>query len=407
MIRRQEPASRIGLACAGGVVEGAFYEIGTLCALAESVRGLDLNRLHVYVGVSAGAIMAAALANGIPPRDMAGAVLGRAVAGMEPLRSNLLLTPAAGEMGRRALRVPVLLAGALRDYVTHRGDLSLAGALSELKDALPVGFFDSRPLERYLARLLSIEGRTNDFRELDTQLRIVAVNLDTSEVAVFGAPGLDHVPISRAVQASTSLPGLYPPVEIDGAWYIDGVARRTLNATSALDAGAELLFCVNPIVPVDLRRGGAPGESLVRHGLPAVMSQTLRTLVHSRMSTAFRAYEHSHPGADLVLIEPEAEDPTLFFSNLFSFSNRFHVVEYGYSSTRAFLLREADRLEPVLARHGLSLRMDLLRDPSLRLTRDAASPARPERPARSRHARQALDRLDVALDRLRGALSRG
>ena len=404
MIRQPAPSARIGLACAGGVVEGAFYEVGALCALDESVRGLELTRLHVYVGVSAGAIVSAALANGIRPRAMAGAVLGLREPGVEPLRPEVLLAPAVGEFGRRMLRVPLLLAGALGEYVAHRGDVSLAGALSELKDALPVGFFDSRPLERYLARVLSTGGRTNDFRELPTRLRVVAVNLDTSELAVFGAPGLDHVPISRAVQASTALPVLYPPVEIDGAWYIDGVARRTLNATSALDAGAELLFCVNPIVPVDLRRGGAPGEHLVRHGLPAVLSQTLRTLVHSRMRTAFRAYEHSHPGADVVLIEPEAEDPTLFFGNLFSFSSRFQVVEYGYASTRAFLLREAERLEPVLARHGLSLRMDLLRDPTRRLIPGAAPAPRP-RP-RARHPRHALDRLDRALDRLSGALAR-
>lgn len=404
MIRQSDPSPRIGLACAGGVVEGAFYEIGALCALSESVRGLDLNRLHAYVGVSAGAIVASGLANGITPQAMAAAVLGLSTGGVEPLRPDMLLTPAAGEYGRRMLRVPLILAGALGEYVAHRGDLSLAGALSELKDALPVGFFDSRPLERYLARVLTSGGRTNDFRELGTQLRIVAVNLDTSQLAVFGGPGLDHVPISRAVQASTALPVLYPPVEIDGSWYIDGVARRTLNASSALDAGADLLFCVNPIVPVDLRRGGAPGEHLVKHGLPAVLSQTLRTLVHSRLRTAFRAYEHSHPGADLVLIEPEAEDPTLFFSNLFSFSNRFHVVEYGYSSTRAFLLREAERLEPILERRRLSLDMDVLRDPTRRVMPADAPPRAPYR--RSRHPRQALDRLDHALDRLGGVLSR-
>jgi NTE family protein len=402
MIRQSASGARIGLACAGGVVEGAFYEVGALCALSESVRGLDLNRLHVYVGVSAGALVAAALANHITPMQMTGVVLGCAGPGVEPLRPELLLTPAAGEYARRVVRVPLLLSTAIGQYLRHRGDLSLAGALSELKDALPVGFFDSRPLERYLARVLSTGGRTNDFRELQTQLRIVAVNLDTSELAVFGGPGTDHVPISKAVQASTALPVLYPPVQIEGAWYIDGVARRTLNATSALDAGAELLFCVNPIVPVDLRKGGAPGEHLVNHGLPAVLSQTLRTLVHSRLRTALRAYEHSHPHADLVLIEPEAEDPTLFFSNLFSFSNRFHVVEYGYASTRAWLLREAERLEPVLAGHGLGLRMDVLRDPARRIT-PGTPPKLPRRPARN--PGQALDRLDAALDRLRGALA--
>ncbi|HEU4453177.1 MAG TPA: patatin-like phospholipase family protein [Longimicrobium sp.] len=399
MVRSAPSGRRIGLACAGGVVEGAFYEVGALCALEESVRGLELNRLHVYVGVSAGALVAAALAGGVTARTLCDVVLGRAGGEMD-LPPRVLLTPAAGEFARRLGGLPRIVLRALREYAANPADLSLAGALSELQEALPVGLFDSRPLERWLARVLSTAGRTNDFRELETRLRVVAVRLDTSETVVFGAPGADHVPISRAVQASIALPVLYAPVEIDGAWYIDGVARRTLHASAALEAGADLVFCLNPIVPVDLRVGGRvdAGESLVRHGLPAVLSQTLRTMVHSRMSTAFRAYGHTHPDADLVLIEPEVEDPTLFFSNLFSFSNRFRVCEYGYATTRAFLLREAERLDPLLRRHGLELRMDVLRDPARRLAADGRARGG------TAGAAGALDRLDRALDRLRAAL---
>ncbi|HEU0076229.1 MAG TPA: patatin-like phospholipase family protein, partial [Longimicrobiaceae bacterium] len=270
--------------------------------------------------------------------------------------------------------------------------------------ALPVGLFDNAPLERYLARVFTSRGHGNDFRELPTLLRLVAVELDTSELVVFGEAGTEHVPLSRAVQASTALPGLYCPVEIDGRWYIDGVARRTLNASTALEAGAELVFCVNPIVPVDLRVGAGEGRrgSLVDHGLPAVVSQTFRTLVHSRMSTAFRRYEHTHPDADLVLLEPEVEDPTLFFSNLFSFTNRAHVSEYAYRSTRAYLLREADRLGPVLRRHGLELRMDVLEDMTRRLAPEEEVAVRPAGPVDEAHG--ALDRLDGALDRLGAAL---
>ena len=56
--RSGDAIAGVGLACAGGVVEGAFYEIGALCALEEAVDGLDLNRLSTYVGVSSGAIIA-------------------------------------------------------------------------------------------------------------------------------------------------------------------------------------------------------------------------------------------------------------------------------------------------------------------------------------------------------------
>ena len=66
----QPPAARprIGLALAGGGPLGAIFEIGALCALEEAVRELDLNALDGYVGVSAGGVVAAALANGMTPR---------------------------------------------------------------------------------------------------------------------------------------------------------------------------------------------------------------------------------------------------------------------------------------------------------------------------------------------------
>lgn len=67
-VKRTEP--RIGLALAGGGPLGAVYEIGALAALEESIEGLDLNAADIYVGISAGGIVAAGLANGITPHEM-------------------------------------------------------------------------------------------------------------------------------------------------------------------------------------------------------------------------------------------------------------------------------------------------------------------------------------------------
>ena len=61
---------RIALALAGGGPLGAFYQLGCLHALAECTEGLDLAHLDAYVGVSSGAIIAAALANRIPTQEM-------------------------------------------------------------------------------------------------------------------------------------------------------------------------------------------------------------------------------------------------------------------------------------------------------------------------------------------------
>ena len=396
----QKANGGVGLACAGGVVEGAFYEIGVLCALEEAVGGLDLNRLGAYVGVSAGAIMAACLANGIPAHEMARAVVARA----DPLlnlRPGVLFTPATREYVGRLGRVPGKLVDALRHWLREPADIGILGALLEVGTALPIGLFDNAPLERYMARAFAVPGRTNDFRDLASALRVVAVNLDTSELVAFGEPGTEHVPIARAVRASSALPVLYCPVEIDGEYYIDGVARRTLNASQALSEGMGLVFCINPIVPVNMKVPDEQGRrSLVDYGLPAVLSQTFRTVIHSRMGTGFRSYEHLFPEADLVLIEPSMDDHRMFFTNIFSFSNRYQVCEHAYASTRAWMRTEAPRLRTILARHGLELRDEVLAERRVLFGGHPHphDPAAHDDPGEDAHA--VLDRLEVAVDRL-------
>lgn len=400
---KKNPPFKIGLACAGGVVEGAFYEIGVLCALEEAVDGLDLNRLHVYVGVSAGSLITSCLANGISPRTMARAILSRADPALN-LRPEILFTLALGEYASRLRRLPATLTTWLTRYLARPFDLSLLGSLMELGGTLPVAIFDNRPIEAYLRRAFETDGRTNDFRDLRAELRVVAVDLDTSEQVVFGDLGTAHVPISKAVQASTALPIFYGPVEIEGRHYIDGVARRTLHASHALAEGVDLLFCVNPIVPVNLRARD-PGvadepRSLVEHGLPAVLSQTFRTIIHSRMRTGFKNYEHAFPDADVVMIEPSMEDHSMFFTNIFSFRNRYRVCEHAYATTRAFLRVEAERLQPVLERRGLHLRRDVLAEERslFALTGTGAEPGRASDAYQG--TTTVLERLDRALDRL-------
>jgi predicted acylesterase/phospholipase RssA len=384
---------KIGLACAGGVVEGAFYEIGALCALEEAIAGLHLNALDVYVGVSSGSLIASCLANGISPRTLSRAVISKADPVLN-IRPEVLFKPAYEELGRRLMRLPQRSLEALGQYLRHPADQSLFGAASELASLLPVGVFDNAPLERYLAQAFATAGRTNDFRRLNTTLRVVAIQIDTSEVVCFGDAATAHVPISKAVQASTALPGFYSTVEIDGQHYIDGVARRTVHASVALNEEVGLLFCVNPIVPVNLREAGAGPESLADKGLPFVLSQTFRTLVYSRMQTGFKAYDHLYPEADILLIEPPLGDQQIFFSNIFSFSNRRAVCEHAYATTRQYLRDHASAVGETLARHGLALRQDVLDDAGRTLYGDL------DTAATTHQARQALDRLDQLLHRL-------
>ncbi len=390
----------IGLACAGGGVEGSIYEIGALCALDEAIDGIAFHRLDVYVGVSAGALVTSCLANGITARTMSRAIISRAPEPVLNIAPEILFAPALAEYAKRLAKLPAALARSAWNYLRNPSDLSPLGALAGLGSVIPVGLFDNAPIERHLARVFSTGGRTNDFQRLGPVLRVVAVNVDTAMVVAFGNEATAHVPISKAVQASTALPGLYLPVEIDGAAYIDGVARRTVHASAALDAGARLLFCINPIVPVnteaDAARSNGQRRSLAEHGLPTVLSQAFRTAIHSRLRTGFRSYRHLYPDADVLLFEPTPEDADRIFSNLFSFSNRHAVCEHAYQTTRQHLRRRADEIAPRLARHGLRLRRDVLDDERRTLYDDPA----PRAADVLDETRRVLERLERTLERL-------
>ena len=357
-LRRQRPANpAIGLALAGGAPGGAIYEICALHALNEALVGLDLRDCGAYVGVSAGAFLSACLANGLSTEKQVRAIV-KHEPGEHPFVPEIFFQPAVGELGKRLLRAPVLLAQGLRDYVTRR-EQRLVDALTVVGRALPVGVFDNEPVADYVRKIFSIKGRTDDFRQLDRRLTVVATDLESGESTRFGHAGRMHVPISRAVQASAALPGLYPPVEIDGRYYVDGVLLKTMHASVALEAGADLVFCINPLVPVDTRKAVQqnliPAGKVVRRGLVSVLSQTVRTMIHSRMSLGLRAYDTYYPDADVVLLEPPREDHEDFFSNIFSFSSRRAVCQNAFEVTRRSLRDRREELRPVLEKHGLGL----------------------------------------------------
>lgn len=393
---RRASRRRIGIALAGGGPLGAFYEIGTLHALAEAIEGLDLTELDVYVGVSSGSLVAAGLVNGIDTTEM-GSIFIRDESTLFPFSPGMLLRPAVGEFARRVMRVPRLLTRAMRQYLRAPNEDLWSAMIGPLSRAVPAAAFDNDPMGRFLARLFSTGGRTDDFRRLRRPLQVVATNLNTGEPVRFGAPGFDHVPISRALLASTALPGLYVPVEIDGEDYVDGALTRTMNASVVHEAGADLVICVNPLVPFDASR--LPRErrrDLASGGLPLVMSQTFRALIHSRMQIGMASYRERFPHADQLLLQPDRHDETLFFVNVFRYADRARLVDHAYRRTRESLRGQARALEPVLHRHGLALRHDILADDGRSF--DTAGIER------RRAMRQVAERLSASLDRLEGAL---
>jgi len=356
---------QIGLNLAAGGPLGAIYEVGALCALDEALVGMDFTDLDVYVGVSAGGFISAALANGISPSEMYRIFITNDSRDI-PFEPDQFLRPAYREYFRRAMAIPELLLDSFWDFITHPREVGLTGAFMQLSHAIPTGLFDNSEIDHFLNRVFTSGGRTNDFRALKTKLYIVATDLDTGRSVKFGGRGHDHVPISKAVQASAALPGLFPPVEIDGDHYVDGALKKTLHTSISLDEAAQLVICINPIVPFDARLAphGHPNsrDRLMRGGLPVVLSQTFRSIIHSRMRVGMQRYANTYEGADVVLFEPSHGDEEIFFSNVFSYSDRENMCEHAYQHTREDLRRRADELEPILARHGVSLNREALEE---------------------------------------------
>lgn len=366
--------TRIGLALAGGGPLGAVYEIGALCALEESLEGISFTLLHHYVGVSAGSFIAAGLANGITPRELCAAFIETDDVPSEVFDPAWLMVPAYGEFLRRTIMLPSLIASSL--WRATLGRKTLLSALEALGPALPTGVFSNDEIDVRLTRLFSRQGRTNDFRQLKAKLTLVATNLDSGDAAPFGRPGWDHVPISKAVQASSALPGLFPPVEIDNQYFVDGALKKTMHAGVAMDEGIDLIFCLNPLVPFDatrpqpLARKFAVSKRIPRiidGGLPAVMSQAFRAMIHSRLELGMKHYERAYPHTDIVLLEPDHRDTNMFLANTFSYRERHEMAEHAYQSTRHMLRSRKTALSAKLARHGISLNMSALDDPKRHL----------------------------------------
>jgi predicted acylesterase/phospholipase RssA len=279
------------------------------------------------------------------------------------------------------------------------------GSLATLSHAVPTGMFDNRSIGDFLRDLFAASGRTNDFRKLGRKLFLVATNLDTGASVIFGASGRDHVPISIAIEASAALPGLFPPVKIGGEYFVDGALNKTLHASVALDEGIDLLLCVNPLVPFDAsgaaRKGRLTVEKLSHGGLPVVLSQTFRAIIHSRMRVGMEKYRRQYPNADVVLFEPDREDADIFFASIFSYAQRKRICAAAYQKTRQNLAARADTLAPLLAKHGITLRVDRIRDHARGLERALTDP-RPLHVGRARgtEVRQTTRDLAHALDHL-------
>jgi NTE family protein len=360
--RRRRRSSKTALVLGGGGFTGGVYEIGALRALDLLSVNRTVNDFDVYVGTSAGSLVAALAANGVTPEQMMQVVNNQSPTPFRDINLDMLLRPNYKEFAVKALQLPFHFAGLARQIGRSPATFSPVDLVIALAEALPSGMYSGAGIEQYLDVVLSEEGRTDDFRALANELYLAATDLDTCERIVLGAEGWDDVPIPAAVRASAALPMLYKPVEIKGRTLIDGGVVSTTNLDIAVEAGAKLIVVVNPLVPFvnDFSKEiptlfGTKVRRVADMGFPKIGYQTFKLVAYQRLHEMARQWEERYPGVDIVLIEPDADDELMFETNIMNYASRLDVARHGFQSVTVRLAEQYDDLREICGRHGIEL----------------------------------------------------
>jgi NTE family protein len=360
--RRRRRESRTALVLGGGGFTGGVYQIGALRALDLLAVNRSVNQFDVYVGTSAGSLIAALVANGVTPEQMMRTVNDEVPHSLPALERRMLLRVNKSEMARKALKLPLHAVSVARNLARSFGAISAVDLVLALGDALPSGIYTGEGIEAYIHDALSGEGRTDDFRRLRNELYLCATDLDTCERIVLGAEGWDDIPISAAVRASAALPMVYQPYRVRERELIDGGIVSTTNLDIAVEAGARFIVVVNPLVPYvnDFSTAiptlfGTRARRVSDMGFPKIGYQTFKLLAYQRLHEMAGQWKARYPGVDIVLIEPEPDDELMFQTSILDFASRVAVARHGFESVTLKLANDYEDLREVCRRHGIDI----------------------------------------------------
>src|SRR5438874_11187979 len=121
---RRRPRSKSALVLGGGGFTGGVYEIGALRALDLLSVNRTVNQFDVYVGTSAGAFVAAAVANGITPEEMMRVIVQQVPTPFPDARVSSLLHPNYSEFVTKGMQLPFRLAQVVRKLLRDAGQIS-------------------------------------------------------------------------------------------------------------------------------------------------------------------------------------------------------------------------------------------------------------------------------------------
>jgi NTE family protein len=288
------------LVLGGGGVLGEAWMMGVLAGV-EDAAGLDLRDCEVFVGTSAGAIVAAHLVAGNAPRRPSSVGAELELAAAEPTGSLAVAAVAAARRaGQGALAAGATFAPVALGVAAPGGAVMRALLLRTIP----------RPLDRLTGLRAQVERSGARF---DGRLRVAAVDRATGRRVVFGSPGAPPATVGEAVEASCTVPWLFSPVRIGGREYVDGGLWSPTNLDAAPAGRDTHVLCLNPT-----------GNLASRDRLLTVMRNVARS------AATIETLALRRRGAQVRTIAPNAECAAVMGSDLMDREPRVRVLAAGY-----------------------------------------------------------------------------
>jgi NTE family protein len=315
---------RVGLVLGAGGVLGASWLIGALEALEAETgwRAADADRV---VGTSAGAVVGALAAAGIPSEYMSAYAAGRTLDGFVEAEAR-----ADALSGRRLRGTEYRLQRALPPVGPGSWRLALHTLLHPRSHTpltvvagwLPRGFISTAPIHGLVEGF--VPGRWPDH----PGYWAIAADYSSGKRVAFGRDDAPPACVAEAVAASCAIPGFYHPVTVAGRRYVDGGICSTSNLDLLCGAELDLVICLNPMSSVAPIAGGSPADRF---------AALMRAAAGRRLGHEARKLRDD--GAEMLILQPGREDCALMGVNLMSGARRVQVMEQARKSVARELRR--------------------------------------------------------------------
>jgi NTE family protein len=294
---------------AGGVLGGAWLT-GALHAIATET-GWDPGSADYIAGTSAGSMVGALVACGVPPWLMVAHSAGERFAGLTDARGE----PASGADRSAGARfrlhpTPALGPGSWRLALSSLARPYRYSPAALLAGWLPLGPISTEPLKDTVRRVCAEPWAPHP------NYWAVAVDYRTGRRIAFGSHGAPAALLPDAVAASCAIPGFYRAVEIEGRRYIDGGVHSASNLDIVAGEQLDLVIALNPMSSLHAGSARTPGERL---------AFALRQASGKRLGNESRRLREN--GTEVLLIQPTVHDLDVMGTNLMSRSRRHEVIE--------------------------------------------------------------------------------